>query len=81
VNVNNSLNNLWLANYRVNFWGKSWKVKRLIKAAKFRYPATIEELDYSLNRNLDKNELLRLSDCQWVERRQDIILTGPSGAG
>src|SRR6056297_1272104 len=57
------------------------KLKRLIKAAKFRYPATIEELDYSLNRNLDKNELLRLSDCQWVERRQDIILTGPSGAG
>jgi len=57
------------------------KLKRLIKAAKFRYPATIEELDYSLNRNLDKNELLRLSDCQWVERHQDIILTGPSGAG
>jgi len=41
----------------------------------------VEELDFNLNRNLDKNELLRLTDCQWIEQHRDIILTGPSGAG
>lgn len=57
------------------------KLKRLVKRAKFRYQASMEELDFGLNRNLDKNELLRLSDCRWVENHKDIILTGPSGAG
>jgi len=57
------------------------KLKRLVKRAKFRYQASMEELDFGLNRNLDKNELLRLSDCRWVENHKDIILTGPSGVG
>jgi DNA replication protein DnaC len=57
------------------------KLQRLIKRARFRYQASVEELDFNLNRNLDKNELLRLTDCQWIEQHRDIILTGPSGAG
>lgn len=54
---------------------------RLVKAARFRYKACFEELDFSLRRNLDKNQLLRLSDCQWIERHQDIIITGKTGVG
>lgn len=57
------------------------KLNRLLKAAKFRYSASFEEIDFSLKRNLDKNHLLRLSDCQWIERRQDIIITGLTGSG
>ena len=33
------------------------------------------------DRNMDKNQLLRLSNCQWVESHQDCILTGPTGVG
>lgn len=57
------------------------KLTRLIKAAGFRYKVTFEDLDFSLNRNLDKNQMLRFSNCQWIERHQNIILTGQSGVG
>lgn len=57
------------------------KLERLIRAARFRYQASFEELDFTLNRGLDKNQLLRLSNCQWIESHKDIILTGPAGAG
>lgn len=57
------------------------KIKRFIKAARFRYPASFEEIDFGLPRNLDKNSLLRLSDSSWIERHQNILLTGPTGVG
>ena len=57
------------------------RLERLTKAARFRYQASIEELDFSLERNLDKNTILRLADCSWITRGQDIIVTGPTGVG
>lgn len=57
------------------------KINRLIHAAKFRYQASIEEIDFQRKRNLDKNMVLRLSDCGWVTKSQDITVTGPTGAG
>ena len=42
------------------------RLKRLLKAARFRYLAAIEEVDFALRRNLDQNQLLRLADCRWV---------------
>jgi len=57
------------------------KIARLLRTAKFRYPATFEEIDFSLTRNLEKNQILRLSDSGWIERHQNILLTGPTGVG
>ena len=57
------------------------KIQRLIKAARFRNPASFEEIDFGLPRNLDKNMLLRLSDSSWIERHQIVLLTGPTGVG
>ncbi len=57
------------------------RLKRLLKDARFRYRAGIEDIDHGLSRNLDKNLLGRLSDCGWVEQHQDVILTGPCGSG
>jgi DNA replication protein DnaC len=57
------------------------KLERLLKAAKFRYQACFEEIDFGINRNLDKNLLLRLSDCNWIKTYQNIIFTGPTGTG
>ena len=57
------------------------KLTRLLKGAKFRYKASFEEIDFTRDRNMDKNQLLRLSNCQWVESHQDCILTGPTGVG
>lgn len=57
------------------------RLQRLLKAARFRYQAGFEEIDYGLSRNLEKNQLLRLSSCQWIEEHQDVILSGPCGTG
>jgi len=57
------------------------RLSRLIKGARFRYQASIQQVDFQLNRNLDKNALLRFSDCSWIEEKQDIVITGPTGAG
>jgi DNA replication protein DnaC len=57
------------------------RLRRLLQEAKFRYRAGLEDIDFALKRNLEKNQLARLSDCQWVEQHQDVILTGPCGSG
>jgi len=57
------------------------RLQRLIKAAKFRYQASLEEIDFKLNRGLDKNMLLRFSNSSWIEKKRDIIITGPTGVG
>jgi DNA replication protein DnaC len=57
------------------------RLTRLLKLARFRYRAGLEDIDFGLKRNLSKNLLMRLADCQWVEHHQDLILTGPCGSG
>ena len=57
------------------------KLARLIKGAQFRYHANIEEIDFTASRNLDKNLLLRLSERGWIESHQNVLITGPTGAG
>ena len=57
------------------------KLTRLIKAARFRYRASFEEIDFGLARNIDKNVFLRLSDKRWIDTHQNVLLTGPTGVG
>ncbi|MDP7090784.1 MAG: IS21-like element helper ATPase IstB [Dehalococcoidia bacterium] len=57
------------------------KLARLIKAARFRYPASFEEIDLESPRNLEKNLLLRLSEKGWIEAHQFVLVTGPTGTG
>ena len=57
------------------------KTERLIKSARFRYQACIENIEYSESRNLDKNLMLRLADCGFIKRGENIIITGPTGTG
>jgi len=57
------------------------RLARLLRAARFRYRATFEQIDWTLSRGLDKNQLLRLSSCRWIEEHRDLITTGPCGTG
>lgn len=57
------------------------KRDRLRKSAGFRYMAAIEDVNFDLDRNLDKNLMLRLSDGQWIDGHKDILITGPTGVG
>jgi DNA replication protein DnaC len=57
------------------------KITRSLRNARFRYQATLEEINYDHQRNLDKNQVLRFSDCSFIERKENILITGPTGVG
>ncbi len=57
------------------------KLNRFIKAANFRYHVLFEQIDFIHSRNLDKNLMLRLSNCDWIEKAENILITGPTGVG
>lgn len=56
------------------------KLDRSVGRARFRYKASVEQISFEDNR-LDKNQLLRLADCEFVKRKENIILTGSTGIG
>jgi len=57
------------------------KINRYLKAARFRYNASVEEIDFSAQRNLDKNKILRFADCSFIERKENVLITGSTGVG
>jgi DNA replication protein DnaC len=52
-----------------------------IYKAKFRYNASLEELSYGEGRNVNKNTIMRLSDCSFIEKKENVIITGATGVG
>ena len=60
---------------------KSNRLKRLIHKAGFPIStACMEDIEYRSDRNLDKEHLLQLSTCSYIEK-QNIIILGATGAG
>ena len=57
------------------------RLQRLLTSARFRYKASMEEIDYVFQRNLDKSVMLRLSSCDWITKHQSVIITGSTGLG
>lgn len=57
------------------------KIKNLIKNARFRFPATIQDIDYTANRQLDKNTFQRLALLDFIRNKENIIITGATGTG
>ena len=61
---------------------KNNKLQRLIKSANFRNAsASIEDIEYHPDRNLDKNLILKLASGTYLEEHHNIILMGASGNG
>jgi DNA replication protein DnaC len=57
------------------------KIERLTKAAKFRYKAIIEEIDYHQHRNIDKNQLQRFASGDFIKNNESVLITGSTGVG
>ena len=56
-------------------------IERLIRQASFRYKAFVEEIDYSLNRGLDRNQMERLASLEFIRQGQNLFVTGSAGTG
>src|SRR5574344_1957455 len=57
------------------------KIERLIKQASFRERASVADVEYTPQRNLDKNMFIRLATLDFIKRKENIIITGASGTG
>jgi len=60
---------------------KTRKIQRGIKNARFHYKASIEDVVYDQTRNIDKTKLLRLAACDFIDRCDNALITGSTGAG
>ena len=56
-------------------------IERLIKQASFRYKASVEEINFSVERGLDKNLFQRLAELTFVKEGKDLFITGSTGTG
>ena len=57
------------------------KTQVYVKQARFRYQATMEGIDYLPQRMLNKNQLQALSSCSFINKGENLIITGATGCG
>jgi DNA replication protein DnaC len=58
------------------------RLKRLIRCAGYPEPGcSLEDVEYHLDRHLDKNKITKLGTCQYVSERRNIIIQGATGSG
>lgn len=52
-----------------------------LRYAKLRHNAVVEDIDYRAQRGLDRGLLQTLIDGSWINRHDNLVLTGPTGVG
>lgn len=52
-----------------------------VKAARMRYQARVEDVDYRAHRGLDRALFLKLSSNDWIRKHRNCLITGPAGVG
>jgi DNA replication protein DnaC len=57
------------------------RIERRIRTARFRYKANVEQIDFKTDRNLDKNLMNRFAECSYIEKNENILITGSTGIG
>lgn len=57
------------------------KLNRSVRNARFRYKASVEQISFDDNRVLNKNQVLRLADCGFIDKKENVLITGSTGVG
>lgn len=58
-----------------------YKTQLYLKLSKLRYAGTLEEISYGAQRNLSKEQINQLADCSYIDRSENILISGATGAG
>lgn len=56
-------------------------INRLRQAKLKESDACIEDINYSPERQLSKTVITRLAECSWIARKENVLITGSTGAG
>ena len=57
------------------------KQQRLLKVAKLKIAANPKDIDYQHPRGLKQSQVARLLQCDWINKYQNLLITGPCGSG
>ena len=57
------------------------KIKNLVRGAGMSSLVSPHNIDYTADRGLDKNTFERLLSLQFIQQRENLVLTGPTGVG
>ena len=57
------------------------KIARSMTNARFRYKASIEQMFFNADRGMDKNQIMRLAECTFIDKKESMLITGSAGVG
>jgi DNA replication protein DnaC len=57
------------------------RLRRLLKKAKLRQEASLEDVDYGAPRGLSQQAILELANPEWVPACRNVLVSGPAGVG
>ena len=57
------------------------RFERRLRTAKLRQAASVEDIDYRAPRGLDRSLFQKLATNDWIRRRRNLLITGPTGIG
>ena len=57
------------------------KTALYLRQSKLRYDAILEQVYCNAERNLTQDKLMMLADCGFIERAENILITGKTGCG
>src|SRR4030043_475438 len=66
---------------RQRTWKENTRLKRLLKEAKLKLQASVEDIDYKTSRGIEKSVLMNLTSCNWIRNHQNLLISGPTGVG
>ncbi len=57
------------------------RMQTRLRKAKLRQQGFVEDIDFRHPRGLDKSLVIRLADCQWIRKHNNLIIIGSTGVG
>lgn len=57
------------------------RTQMYLKLSNLRYDAVLEQVQCSPMRNITRDQILALADCTYLQRAENILITGPTGCG
>lgn len=58
-----------------------YKMQLFLKLSKLRYAASLQEVSFGKDRNLSREQISQLADCAYIDRAENILISGATGAG